>query len=45
MIMFLIGIIAVVALFVLACAVIPVVFSIVGMLLQFIWAILTGDVR
>ena len=45
MIMFLLGIIAIVALFALACAVIPVVFSIVGMVFQFIWAILTGDVR
>lgn len=45
MIMFLLGIIAVIVVFALACAIIPVVFGVIGMVFQFIWAILTGDVR
>ncbi len=45
MIMFLLGIIIAIAVFALACAIIPVVFGVIGMVLQFIWAIFTGDVR
>ena len=45
MIAFLLGFFGIILLFAVACAVIPVLFSIIGMVLQFIWAILTGDIR
>ena len=45
MITFLLGFFGIILLFAFACVVIPVLFSIIGMVLQFIWAILTGDIR
>lgn len=45
MIAFFLGVLLVIAVFGLACAILPVVFGVIGMVLQFIWAILTGDVR
>lgn len=45
MITFLLGFFGIILLFAFACAVIPVLFSIIGMVLQFIWTILTGDIR
>lgn len=45
MITFLLGFFGIILLFAFACAVIPVLFSIIGMVLQFIWAIFTGDIK
>ena len=45
MITFILGFFGFILLFVFVRAVIPVLFSIIGMVLQFIWAILTGDIR
>lgn len=45
MIAFLLGFFGIILIFALACAVIPVIFSIIGVVLQFIFAILTGDIR
>lgn len=44
MITFILGFFGIILLFAFACAVISVLFSIIGMVLQFIWAILTGDI-
>ena len=45
MIAFLLGFFGIILLFAVACAVIPVLFSIIVMVLQFICAIFTGDIK
>ena len=45
MITFLLGFFGIILLFAVACAVIPVLFSIIVMVLQFICAIFTGDIK
>ena len=45
MITFILGFFGIILLFAFACAVIPVLFSIIGMVLQFICAIFTGDIK